>query len=416
MLKKLITLILIVSFAKAISFDDFSSVADVSGLNSDSIGKTIGTYATSSSSSFSNGFSSIKDTFSNKAMSSVTSVILNKSGGALNSSVGGVLSYCYDYKPSPVKNFDFSFDPCNLFGNSSLSPCDSAPNLEKLGYYKKSDVSQLSFDFNRYCNKLINSNETTTQVVKSVNTSKTIDKTIVNNNDKVENKISDSAIGLEKGLSNIDVKKAIETNNYKTYTVMKDVVKRADDNVDEIDFTNINVEYKTLEEYEESVESLANDYTQSKNNINLDKLKRESYEQFVRVNADTSDENEREKQKEALKSKILEDYKNLLDKFEKYEIDKTTWLLTNENKQVVYPTANVVKGAATTEEKINMIYYIEKQKKEKANMITIVKSQTFNTYEQAKKVIEVSYLKSIEFNREKEYNAIMEKLNSLGGN
>jgi len=401
MLKNLLSSVLLLSYASAINFEDFQGV--VGNIDSKIIDKT-----------FKSDLSSIKDSIKNKAMDSVTSIINNKTGGLLNNAAGGVLSHCYDYKPVPIKPFDFSFDPCTLFSNPKISPCDTAPNLEDMGYYKKSNKLQIELDLKRYCNKA-SIKETIDKVVESINTNITVDKAISNKEQK-QKTLANSAIGLLKGSKNVDVKKAIETNNYKNYKVMKDVLTRADDNKNEIDFSSINVEYKTIDDYEKSVQNLASDYLHSKSSINLNKLKRESYEQFKRINNDTTNDLERETQKQALKSKILEDYKSLLEKYEKYEIDKKIWLLTKENKQVVYPTATVVKTAATVEERINMIYYIEKQKKDKASIIADVKSKAFDMYEKAIKVIEVSYLKSIEFDREKEYKIIMTKLNSIGSN
>ena len=53
-------------------------------------------------------------------------------------------------------------------------------------------------DLSKLKDNTVNHSKDKEIVVKSVNTSKTIDKTIVNNNDKVENKISDSAIDDSK--------------------------------------------------------------------------------------------------------------------------------------------------------------------------------------------------------------------------
>ncbi len=408
-------------YAGSMSFGDFGNIGNsVSKIDTGSLGN-LGNYSDLISSDGLKNFGmNILEQNKSNIISSVSSILLNQTGGAFNGVSGSVLSYCYDYKPTPIKSFDFSLNPCAYFKDEySLNPCDLAPDLSSVGYTKKkaNDIT-LNPDLKKYCDSFWGNDEveskTTQQVLKDINTNKNVKKSISNSyNDKetTSTKYSDTSLAFKKAQEeeNKFAYNTIASNDYKAFKVMKDSIDTSESEKTNVDFTKIDIAYDTLDDYEDSIKELATTYTTNLTSINLTKLKREAYNQFLKVNTETSDTAEQIKQKEAIKGEILDQFNKLVDLQIIAEIDKAEYLEIDTSEMVVHPTKDVLRNY-DTKDKYNVIYQAEKQKKQLADIKSRINAKYSDLKEKAIDVVEIALVHSQPFNREAEYNAIMSQL------
>lgn len=350
------------------------------------------------------------------AMESLSDYILNKSGAGVNIIGGDMLQVCYNYKPKPIRNFDFSFNICKMIGSDNLDPCSLAPNLESLGYYKKTRKVDLS-DF---CTSIFGEKPqfqiSVNDNIKKVNTTKYGSSQEDKDGKKIEspNKdISKTSLGLKNAEDNNNaiVKKAITNNDYRTFEILKEVVETSsEDQTKNVDFSQINVEYETYEDYSKSLESQADIYSSFNERLNIDRYKQSVLSQLRLVKED--DKASISTQKEAIIQKALEDYREILRKYEEIEIKRSRVLDINidDSDRIVYPTQEVV-SRYNKEARARVVYRIEKQKKAEATVIANVRKKVLRLESLCELELKKTLIHSEEFDEEEERKKIINRLN-----
>jgi Txe/YoeB family toxin of Txe-Axe toxin-antitoxin module len=395
--KIFISLIVATTLNGAINFSDYASsgstINKFLGSNSN-VGDALKDFAKNK------GMDLIKDTQST-AIKSVTSYILSKTGNAINADF---MKYCYDYKPVPVNDFSFSFDICDMIGKVNTDPCDLAPNLESMGYYKKkTDYSNIK----KYCEARTDDKPqfsySTKENIKDIKLGNIIK--VNQNKEEVENdKIEDTSIGLNNAKNNKVVEKAIYENDYKTYKVLKDVVKysKKEEEGENPDFTTINVEYEKYSDYEKSVDDLASTYATFEEQLNIDKIKTDVLSKIEDL--------ENESDKVSIVQKALADFKETAKKYEAVEIDRVLSLELNDENRIVYPTKDMV-NKYPADKKAKIVYQIEKQKREEAFLIAKVKKRMNDLVMQC----EVELYKVLKYTEPFDYDAELQKIKDKVG-
>lgn len=387
----------------------------------------------------------------NKASSFALKSIQSSMGGMVGSNM--ILDMCYTYGSG---SSNFSLNPCDLLG-AGANPCASAPNLSSFGYKKKTST----YDLEEYCRSLgysINTggitatgntsvpksptaNKSINQNIKKINSSTVLkDKyakvkansvknssggggggsggskggkstaNVVNTGDK---KIEGSSISLANNKDNVEMQKVYYQNNYQGYSLVKDGLLASDETVENVDLSKISGGYNTLDEYNESVNDLINTFTLNDTYINLTYLKNTANSAFQKINTETTNVSEQESLKETEASNMIVKYTEQMDIWKVSEMQKRLWLLVKETEQVVSPTEDLLDSTNDVKTRINMVYFGEKNKNERAKILADVEIQAFDMIEKAKNIIQMARINSRTFDRTTEYNAILSTLSSI---
>jgi hypothetical protein len=355
-----------------------------------------------------------------------------------------IYKYCYSYS-SPSITSPFSIlNPCDL---ASANPCDNAPDLSALGMRKKSGE-----DLSKYCDSLgrgggvdsngvavpvgtpvvkeaintnvkkVTSNEVLKDRYSKINAKKSGSSgsggssstkstaSIINGGDK---KISDSSISLANNKENPEVQKIYYQNNYKGYKLLEDANSVSNDNVELVDLYSLSNGYETIDDYKDSIDATTEIFKWNENNINLTYLKNTAESTFTNINSSTSVVAEQELQKEAEANNLLTQYEEQLEIWKVSEMQKRIWLNTKEGEQVVSPSEDMLDSVNDINTRIQMVYYGEKNKNERAKLLADVEIEAFDMLEKARNVIKMAQVNSRQFDRTTEYNKILSSLASI---
>jgi hypothetical protein len=352
-----------------------------------------------------------------------------------------IYKYCYSFS-SPSITSPFSIlNPCDL---ASANPCDKAPDLSALGMRKKSGE-----DLKKYCDSLgrgggvdskgvpipigtpvekkpintnvkkITSNEVLKDRYSKINAKKSgggsagstkSTASIINGGDK---KISESSISLANNKENPEVQKIYYQNNYKGYKLLEDANSVSDDSVELVDLYSLSNGYETIDDYKDSIDATTEVFKWNENNINLTYLKNTAESTFANINSTTSAVAEQEIQKEAEGNNLLSQYEEQLEIWKVSEMQKRIWLNTKEGEQVVSPSEDMLDSVNDINTRIQMVYYGEKNKNERAKLLADVEIEAFDMLEKAKNVIKMAQVNSRQFDRTAEYNKILSSLSSI---
>lgn len=362
----------------------------------------------------------------------------------LGSGANLMYKYCYSFSSPSLDNPFSIMNPCDL---ANINMCASAPDLSALGFKKISGAN-----LSRYCESIGKGSSssssstipkkpitenikkiTTNQVLKdryskvknirgsngsggssgggsSGSSSTKSTASIVNGGEK---QVSGSSIDLANNKENLDVQNIYYQNNYQGYKLLSDANSISDDSNAKIDLTKLSNGYLKIEDYIDSTNALTEVYTENENNINLTYLKNTAELVFANINSTTTVVSEQEQQKEAEASNLLNEYKKQIELWKVSEMQKRIWLNTKEKEQIISPTDEMLDSINDVPTRISMVYYGEKNKNERAEMLAEVESQAFSLIERAKNIIKMAQVNSRQFDRTAEYNKILQSLSSL---
>lgn len=350
------------------------------------------------------------DSVKSSTLSNVYKSLAGQLGGSVNLIGGDILGMCYVYKPAPATSIDSSLNICDLLGSATTDPCQLAPELSDFGYYKKSNTSTQFTELKDYCNSIFgkNSSSTTTQerttTLTEINTNDYIVTETQNTTDIAEatkntTKIESSPLDIKKATGNNIITDVIYNNKPESFDLLKKIYKNNPNALNNIDTTQINVEYKTNEEFEESIDELKSTYYNLYTQLNKDEIYKLALQQFERVNANTSDATERATQKESLKASMIEDYKKILAKWEKLEYEKR-YLMLDKKDFIAYPTQDIVKRYDAVN-RLYVVSLIEKQKTKIAELRADIKKESLNMLNEVEIYIDNARTRTQEFDRAK---------------
>lgn len=362
------------------------------------------------------------------ALQTIESYIGNEVGGALNGVLSSsMISSCYIYEPIKVKPFSFSLDPCDLLNEKNMSInidiCKGLPNLEKVGYRLKPNKMGfgVSGSLKSFCKQQAGG---LFEKLSWTVTSQNIDSSLHiisdtfskdrNNKDKKAKpsypSIADSPTGINN-ISNSDIlSKVIATNDSKVKRIMDEVASKsmvANSRDEQVNFNQINVAYKTIEEYEKSKKELIEKIEFLSSNINPIKFYNTLKKELISINSDTElDAENRIKQKEAFKESLLKQFKKALGENTALKTVLYDWEHSGEKETHVYPVKTVI-SIQQPIKRMKLIYSIEISKQRYAKKIAEFRINEEKLYEDAVYYAEKAIIQTKVFNRELEYKKIM---------
>jgi len=285
-------------------------------------------------------------------------------GEGLNALAGtagadGVMETCYVYNPRAWDS-KIEIDLCGVL-DKLPNLCESAPDLGAFGYTKK------TFDWNikDACTKLVEDKLEISigDYLGGFNTN--IDLF----NMETDNKSSIYGGKLKYGFKDTENKhylQAMLDGDHETLTVYNNIMNTTGTtSPDDIDISMLNVAYETIEDYTNSVQERVDTFRMLKDQLNISRVKSIAYKRMLSINEEkklTTDENsqlEREETKIGAIGKMLEDYKEIVDKQVKMNVKER--MLLEYKPGVLDPTKNTVKRFQK-EDRARVVFVIEKQK------------------------------------------------------
>jgi len=289
--------------------------------------------------------------------------------GQIGEGAGSVMDTCYVYSPSssPVYGSKININVCSVM-NSLPNLCDSAPDLGSYGYRKKNP----KWDLKNACKNIMGNKQT----IKISDYIPNANMNIELFNMDTSNKSSVIGGKIRYAFSETNNKHyiaALKDGDYETLTIYNNILNTSNaTSPDDIDISKINVAYSTIDEYSKSVEERVDAFRTLEDQLNISRVKKLAYDTFIGINKkhplteNFSSQTSRENEKISAKSKILEDYEKLVDKFVKMNIKDR--MLLEYRPGVLNPTKETVDNRPE-EERARVVYVIEKQKAIQANII-----------------------------------------------
>jgi len=239
--------------------------------------------------------------------------------------------------------------------------CDSAPDLSSFGYRKKNP----KWDLKNACKNLVGTKQSVNiaDYIPQINTNIELFNMDTNNtSSEIGGKIRYSF----SETNNKHYLQALNDGDYETLTVFNNILNTSEStNPDDIDISKINVSYETIDDYTKSVEDRVDAFRTLEDQLNISRVKKIAYDTFIGINKkhplteDFASQTNRENEKLGAKSKMLEDYEKLVDKYVKMNIKDR--MLLEYKPGVLDPTKATVERWQE-EERARVIYVIEKQK------------------------------------------------------
>lgn len=359
------------------------------------------------------------DSFMKDMTKQATSSIAAYAGGALKGITGNSLDYCYTYKPKKKGEFGFSLNPCDFF--KGANPCKLAPNLSSMGFYKKPldvekdfaiikylcDASSVKVDEKKvksvikaYSDDDVLAQETQKNITQDADAEKPTAKAKTKQETREE---TDKILSLDNLQKNKAIRDVMQGNDYKSAVIIKNIIKSSnteelDGDAANLDLSNFNIKDATLKEYEESIDKMTIQISSVEKSLDINYIKRTAIKEFDNVNNSTSDETEREQQKEAIKQNLLKTLKQSLSLKEAMEISRLDYKVDEKN-QIAYPTKEYVGRGTTPQDRLKLAYHISKQKVLKAEAQAQIKIENEKLYSEAENAIEAAKINSRLFNR-----------------
>ncbi|CAA6799808.1 MAG: Unknown protein [uncultured Sulfurovum sp.] len=318
--------------------------------------------------------------------------------------LGDLGGMCYSYDPPSLGSLYISANICSLVGNVNLkSPCASAPSIPG---FKKIDKFKNTLDLKRYCENVFGS-----QVVFDIN--KIVGEIDINKNifavsrdgyDSVENYYT-----LDDARENLTMIEAIKNNNYEATYIYKSLLNASQKVPKNLDVSKMNVAYTTKEEYKTSIDEQVESFSTLHDQLDLNKFKKNCLLQFRKINKATKDIDERKKQKESLKSKLLEEYREIADKYGIYK--RKQRVLLEHRDPVVNPTKEFISGYEP-KHRAAIIYAVEKQKTHISKIYTEVKEEVDTLNRKVALIVDKTLYSTHEFDREKAFKEIQDLIDN----
>ena len=286
----------------------------------------------------------------------------NNIAGVIGEGAGSAMDMCYVYNPStlPVYGSKIDLNICGIM-DSMPNLCDSAPDLSSFGYRKKNP----KWDLKNACKNLVGTKQSVNiaDYIPQINTNIELFNMNTNNtSSEIGGKIRYSF----SETNNKHYLQALNDGDYETLTVFNNILNTSEStNPDDIDISKINVSYETIDDYTKSVEDRVDAFRTLEDQLNISRVKKIAYDTFIGINKkhplteDFASQTNRENEKLGAKSKMLEDYEKLVDKYVKMNIKDR--MLLEYKPGVLDPTKATVERWQE-EERARVIYVIEKQK------------------------------------------------------
>lgn len=330
---------------------------------------------------------------------------------SLGAKFAPALEVCYVHSPAPANGsaMEVTFNACDALQNiNTPNPCDSLPDLSMLGFSKKN----IDFDLSSYC-------DTLTKKYQKINIEQSTGAVDFNNllkdADNAEKQVPSTFANANK---NSAFGTAVKDNDYqsaKTYETI--MLQSGITDPSKIDTSNINVAYKTPQEYEKSIKDRLTMLTVLRSELDLNRLKSHAKAQFIKANnkfplnqasgsGAVSQSQARETQKESVANILKGEYEKLTDKW--IEMKTQQELLLTYEPAVLNPTKEYV-NQFRDEDRAKVVYAIEKQKAWKANIMDKYNIEGETMKKKANIVIDRARVSTNEINE----NYELSKLNEL---
>ncbi len=311
--------------------------------------------------------------------------------------LGDLGGMCYSYDPPSLGTLHISANLCSLVGNVNLqSPCDSAPNIPG---FKKIDRFK-TLNLQRYCENVFGSHTVfdINVIVGDIDTNKNI---FAVNSDGLDS--TEYYYTLDDARENLTMIEAIRNNNYEATYIYKSILNASEKSPKDLDISKINVAYATKEAYHDSIDEQVESFATLHDELDLNKFKKNCLIQFRKINKATSDFEERKKQKESLKAKLLEEYDKIAQKYGVYR--RKQRMLLEHRDPVVNPTKEFISGYEP-KNRAAIIYAVEKQKAHEAKIYTEVREEVAALNRKVALIVDKALYSTHEFDREKAFQEI----------
>lgn len=314
--------------------------------------------------------------------------------------LGDLGGMCYVYDPPSLGSLHISANICSLVGNIDLkSPCASAPNIPG---FKKIDRFKNNLDLKRYCENVFGNQVIfdIDKIVGEIDINKNIFAVSSDGSDSVETYYT-----LDDARENLTMIEAIKNNNYEATYIYKSLLNASQKAPKNLDVSKINVAYTTKEDYKTSIDEQVESFSTLHDQLDLNKFKKNCLVQFRKINKATNDFEERKKQKESLKAKLLEEYSKIADKYGIYK--KKQRILLEHRDPVVNPTKEFISGYEP-KHRAAIIYAVEKQKAHEAKIYSEVKEEVDTLKRKVALIVDKTLYATHEFDREKAFKEIQD--------
>lgn len=293
----------------------------------------------------------------------------NSLSGVIGEGAGSAMDMCYVYNPStlPVYGSKINLNICGIM-DKMPNLCNSVPDLSAFGYRKKNP----KWDLKTACKNLVGTKQSVSIADYITNANTNIELFNMDTNN------TSAAIGGKirysfSETSNKHYLKALQDGDYETLTVFNNILNTSDEtDPDKIDISKINVSYNTIDDYTKSVEERVDAFRTLEDQLNISRVKRLAYKTFIGINQkhplteDFASQTNRENEKLGAKSKMIEDYGELVDKYVKMNIKDR--MLLEYRPGVLDPTKATVNNFQQ-EERARIVFVIEKQKAIQAKIL-----------------------------------------------
>lgn len=314
--------------------------------------------------------------------------------------LGELGGMCYSYDPPSLGTLNISVNVCSLVEHINLkSPCESAPNIPG---FKRIDRFKNRLDLKRYCDNVFGEHVVfdMDKIVGDIDINKNIFAIGSDGLDSVENYYT-----LADARENLTMIEAIKHNNYEATYIYKSLLNASEKTPKDIDVSKINVAYETKEEYRSSMDEQVESFATLRDQLDLNKFKKNCLVQFRKINRATKDFEERKKQKEALKSKLIEEYHSITEKYGIYK--RKQRVLLEHRDPVVNPTKSFINGYEP-KDRAAIIYAVEKQKAHEAKIYASVREEVEALNRKVALIVDKTLYSTHEFDREKAFKEIQE--------
>lgn len=319
-------------------------------------------------------YQSVVNKYQGNMLNNIYKSFAGSTGGGINA-IGGsnLLGLCYVYKGTGSS--DFSLNVCDLVGKLS-NPCSFAPSLTSFGYSKKSTSSSEYSSLKNYCQALFGTSTKKKMTLKTIDTNSYISSRATNASTTSSNggnvlsgsgasgAIHTSAISFNNAKTTTNsggfAYKAIMENDYENYEVLKQI-NANNPSAYGVDGYDINVDYEKYDDYEASIDELADIYFNMEKALDPYEIYTIASQQFLRINANSSDYSSRSTNKENAKAKILTDFDTMIEKWKVTEYDKR-FSMIDKTGWIVYPTKELI-ARFNEKDRLRLIAKVEKQKR-----------------------------------------------------
>jgi len=306
--------------------------------------------------------------------------------------LGELGGMCYVYDPPSLGSLNISVNMCSLMGNVDIaSPCKSAPPIP--GFRKVDKFGNL--DLKRYCENIFGP-----EIVFNIDN--IVPKIDLNRNIFSVSSTGSYSIPTNYNLSevreNLTMLEAVTNNNFEAVYVYNSLLNSSKKKPKDLDVSKLNVAYTTKEDYTESLTTQVENFSTIHDQLDLNKFKKNCLIQFRKINTLYSDFDDRKKEKEALKGKLLEEYRKITEKYAIFKRNQRG--LLEHRDPVVNPTKEFIEGYKP-KNRASIIYTIEKQKAHKAKIYAEVEQEVDEMNRKVALIVDKTLYSTHEFDREK---------------